>query len=259
MNSISCRLLLFPAAADLMADGILQIFSDARSLAFLTFAPLALVLADARSLAFLALASCALVLADARSLAFLASVSYALVLADARSLACMSSTLLHLIALLFAVRAGAWKACACIPCAACAASETDCLLGSCLLFLSALLFLQQQHLLSSVAFSCCCRSHGRWHIANLLFMSSTLLHLIALLFAVQAGAWKACTCIPCAGYFSTLLSHSLRRNAQRASENVVWPPTPNIGTYGGQGAFLDTGRSYAGTHDTGSCQKTILF
>ena len=26
MNSISCRLLLFPAAADLMADGILQIF-----------------------------------------------------------------------------------------------------------------------------------------------------------------------------------------------------------------------------------------
>ena len=121
----------------------------------------------------------------------------------------MSSTLLHLIALLFAVRAGAWKACACIPCAACAASETDCLLGSCLLFLSALLFLQQQHLLSSVAFSCCCRSHCRWHLANLLFMSSTLLHLIALLFAVQAGAWKACTCIPCAGYFSTLLSHSL--------------------------------------------------
>ena len=125
------------------------------------------------------------------------------------NLLCMSSMLLHLIALLFAVRAGAWKACACIPCAACAASETDCLLGSCLLFLSALLFLQQQHLLSSVAFSCCCRSHGRWHIANLLFMSSTLLHLIALLFAVQAGAWKACTCIPCAGYFSTLLSHSL--------------------------------------------------
>ena len=63
---------------------------------------------------------------------------------------------------------------------------------------AALLFLQQQHLLSSVAFSCCCRSHGRWHIANLLFMSSMLLHLIALLFAVQAGAWKACTCIPCA-------------------------------------------------------------
>ena len=56
----------------------------------------------------------------------------------------------------------------------------------------------EQHLLSSAAFSCCCRSHGRWHIANLLFMSSTLLHLIALLFAVQAGAWKACTCIPCA-------------------------------------------------------------
>ena len=57
---------------------------------------------------------------------------------------------------------------------------------------------REQHLLSSAAFSCCCRSHGRWHIANLLFMSSTLLHLIALLFAVRAGAWKACACVPCA-------------------------------------------------------------
>ena len=36
------------------------------------------------------------------------------------------------------------------------------------------------------------------HITNLLFMLSTLLHLITLLSAVQAGAWKACTCIPCA-------------------------------------------------------------
>ena len=44
-------------------------------------------------------------------------------------------------------------------------------------------------LLSSVfVFILMLKSHGRWHIANRLLMSSTLLRLIALLFAVKARA-----------------------------------------------------------------------
>ena len=50
-----------------------------------------------------------------------------------------------------------------------------------------------------------------------------------------------------------------RRNPQRASEKVVWPPRPNTGTYGCQGAFLDTGRSYAARMTPGHAKKPFYF